>query len=427
MNGKRIDGNAVVSAWNCRKTTTESSGLPAARPTTAQASPWTRKPTALLAVLGAFAGGAQAQSSVTLYGVADMAIEFANHVGTVPTAANGFNPGPSNHVYRMNSGGLAGSRWGIRGVEDLGGGLSSLFVLETGFNLDTGTLQQGGRMFGRQAYVGLQHGRYGKLTFGRQYTSLFDMMANFVPQAYATQYEPATVIVGPNFREDNTAKYSGQFGPVSTVAHWSFGSGLALPQVVGIGVPIGGNGEVPGQFRRDTAYGVGAAYAAGPFGVAIGYDQLNPTIGSGSGTFKKAAVAVSYAFGQAKIMGGYRWGQNRGQSGALLQRDDFYWIGGSYQVTPALGLMLEYDYDDVKSLFGSTSFANPWQISLIATYSLSQRTDIYASTAFSKNAGLGLDSPANNFANSLALGNSYALASGQSTMFGAAVGIRHKF
>ncbi|WP_459571742.1 porin, partial [Cupriavidus sp. 8B] len=69
----------------------------------------------------------------------------------------------------------------------------------------------------------------------------------------------------------------------------------------------------------------------------------------GSGSFKKATVAASYAFGPAKIMGGYRWGQNKDQNGSLIERDDFYWIGATYQVTPALGLTLEYNYDNVKN------------------------------------------------------------------------------
>ncbi|KAI3605344.1 Outer membrane porin (plasmid) [Cupriavidus necator H850] len=379
------------------------------------------------AALVASMGSAFAQSNVTLYGVADMNIEYANHVGNVPTATNGFNPGPSNNVYRMNSGGWAGSRSGLRGTENLGGGLKSLFVLENGFNLDSGTLQQSGRLFGRQAFVGLAKDGIGQIAFGRQYTSLFDALANFSPTAFATQYEPVVLETGANFREDNTIKYKGQFGPVTAVAHWSFGTGLALPASVGISAPIGGNGEVPGAFRRDTAYGAAVAYSNGPVGVTVAYDQWNPTIGVSSGTMKKAAVGASYSFSDTmRIMGGYRWGQNKNAAGELIQRDDFYWIGATYQVTPALGLALEYNYDDMKNLFGANA-PNPWQVSLLANYTLSKRTDLYLSTAYAKNAGLILESLGTFYANSLALGNSYALANGQSNMLGVAMGVRHKF
>lgn len=92
-----------------------------------------------VAILCAGASVGHAQSTVTLYGVVDANLEFANHLGAVPVAANGFNPGPSNNVFRMDSGGVSGSRWGLRGSEGLGGGLKAVFVLESGFNLDTGT------------------------------------------------------------------------------------------------------------------------------------------------------------------------------------------------------------------------------------------------------------------------------------------------
>lgn len=372
-------------------------------------------------------GAAWSQSSVTLYGVVDASIEFTNHVGVVPTAANAFNPGAGNQVVRLNSGGLSGSRWGIRGVEDLGSGLQALFVLENGFNEDTGTVQQSGRLFGRQAFTGLKSVQYGQLTLGRQYTSLFDSIANFVPAYFATQYEPIVLLTGANFREDNTVKYTKNLGPVTAVAHWSFGTGLALPQVTSNGTAIGGNGEVPGQARRDSAYGASISYSSGPLSAAIAYDQFNPTIGAGSGSFKKAVAAVSYEFGAARVMGGYRWGQNKNQMGAEVGRDDYYWIGGIYQVTPAFSTTVEFAYDKVKNLYGSTSAPNPWQVNLIADYSFSKRTDVYLSTAYAKHSGLMLDTASIAFANSLALGNSYSLGNGQTSMVGVSVGIRHKF
>ncbi|ODV41792.1 hypothetical protein AWV79_33125 [Cupriavidus sp. UYMMa02A] len=383
---------------------------------------------AMLALAAAMAcGAAQAQSSVTLYGVVDVNLEYVNKVGVVPSAANGFNPGTGHSVFRENSGGYSGSRWGLRGTEDLGGGLKSIFVLESGFNADTGTLQQGGRMFGRQAFVGVKSDDYGQVTFGRQYTSLFVSMANFVPARFATQYEPAGVIAGANFREDNVAQYTGTFGPVTAMAHWSFGVGTALPQI-NPGIPaLGGNGEVPGQFRRDSAYGAGVTYMNGSLGLGVGYDQWNPTIGTSNGTLKKAAVMASYSIGPGKVMGGYRWGQNKDQTGKEVLRDDFYWIGGQYRMSTALDFTLEYDYQNLKNVGGNTHAANPWQIALITDYSLSKRTDVYLTTAYSRNAGLTMDSAASGFATSLALGNSYSLSNGQKSMFGAAVGIRHIF
>lgn len=119
-----------------------------------------KKTLAIMAVLGSAAGSASAQSNVTLYGVADMGIEYAIH-----------QPNGDHSVVRLQSSNMSGSHWGLRGTEDLGGGLKALFALEGGVNLDDGRSAQGGRLFGRQAWGGLQ-GSYGTLSLGRQTTLL---------------------------------------------------------------------------------------------------------------------------------------------------------------------------------------------------------------------------------------------------------------
>ncbi|WP_306853230.1 porin [Cupriavidus necator] len=366
----------------------------------------------LFSIPAALAAGAiHAQTTVTLYGVLDTNVEYLTNMSPVaPSAANGFTMAPGHSVVRLTSGGLSGSRWGLRGVEDLGGGMKALFVLESGFGVDDGKSTQGGRLFGRQAFVGIDHAEVGKFTFGRQYTTLFDALTNFSPMNFAVQYEPLILETGVNFRSDNVAKYTAQFGPITAMAHWTFGNGAA------------GGGEVPGQFRRDTGYGAALSYAASPLGVTVAYDQYNPTLNAagGTGTVKKAAVAASYSFGNAKVMGGYRWGRNASPTDATLLRDNFYWIGGTYQATPALGLTLAYYYDDAKNLVG-TNIPNPWQVSLLADYNLSKRTDLYLTTAFAKNGGLNFDTSAISFA------NGYFPGSDKNNMFGVALGIRHKF
>lgn len=111
-----------------------------------------------LAVLGAAAGAAQAQSSVVIYGALDSYLE---------SGRNG-----QSSVTRVQNGGATPSRIGFRGTEDLGGGLRAIFSLETGINVDDGTAAQGGLLFGRQAFVGLS-GNFGTITAGRQYTPFF--------------------------------------------------------------------------------------------------------------------------------------------------------------------------------------------------------------------------------------------------------------
>lgn len=117
-----------------------------------------------LALLGA-AGAAQAQSSVTLYGVIDTSIAYVHG-----------NNGQGNNMWQMLSGNLQGSRWGLKGAEDLGGGLKAIFQIENGFNPGTGKLSAANTIFNRQAYVGLESNQYGTLTLGRQYDPLVDLV-----------------------------------------------------------------------------------------------------------------------------------------------------------------------------------------------------------------------------------------------------------
>ena len=368
------------------------------------------------ASLAACAGTALAQSSVTLYGVLDTNIEYVNKMSSIAPGSPGF-PGPSASKLALSSGALSGSRWGLRGEEDLGGGNKALFVLESGFGSDDGKLQQGGRLFGRRAFVGFNTSA-GKFTFGRQTTSIFDVLDNFTPTAYATQYEPVVAMTGLNFRSDNVAKYTGAFGGITAIAHWSFGNGVF------------GAGEVPGQFKRDSGYGAGLTYGGNAFGAALAYDAYNPSLApfgdTGYGNSKKLAAAVSYLVGPTKLMAGYRWGRTDFSNSATLIRDDLWWAGINYQVTSALMLTAEYYYDQVKSLQLSKagkplSQGNPWQVSFVADYSLSKRTDVYLTTAYVRNAGLNFDTSAVGFV------NGYYPGAGQTSMVGVAIGMRHKF
>ncbi|MGH1509402.1 porin [Ralstonia solanacearum] len=383
-----------------------------------------------MAVLGTFAGAAHAQSSVTLYGVVDANVEYVNHEQNVTSAGIAI-PGSSGSRVAMQAGGLSSNRWGMRGVEDIGGGLKGLFVLESGFSMDDGRLQQGGRLFGRQAFVGLQ-GNWGKITLGRQYTTIFDMMANFSPSGYGTQYGPVVGLLGPNFREDNVIKYTGQFGPVTVEGHWAFG-------------------ERAGSQTANSAYGLGANYFAGPFGLGVAYDEVKVLTAAealgGSGNEyardKRAAIAASYTVGPVKLMGGYRYGKtDTASSGATLallpHRDDLYWVGVNYQATPALSLTLSYYYDNIKeATIGSTTInpRKPQQLNFIADYNFSRRTDVYLTAAYSRNASLNWDSIgyAPTASGQLSIGylpaasQTYFITPDASNQLGVAIGIRHKF
>lgn len=128
---------------------------------------------ALGASLVLTAGGAAAQSSVTLYGVVDVFGQYLNS-GAGTKAGPGTAYAPGFHSFSERSGGSTGSLFGLRGSEDLGGGLKAVFDVENGFNVNNGSFfGDTTALFYRQSWVGLKHDDYGSLTFGRQYQPSF--------------------------------------------------------------------------------------------------------------------------------------------------------------------------------------------------------------------------------------------------------------
>src|ERR1700759_4859908 len=198
-----------------------------------------------LALLGA-AGAAHAQSSVTLYGVLDDSIQYVNNVDV---------SGSNKSSVGLAAGNLQGNRWGLKGTEDLGGGLKAIFQLENGFNPNNGALGQGGKMFGRQAYVGLTHDAYGTLTLGRQYDPVVDLVQPLTADNYfgSTFTTPGDVDNNDNSsRTNNAVKYT---SPVW--AGFQFEGMYAL-------------GGVAGSTGAGQTWSGAATYAPGPFSSAAG-------------------------------------------------------------------------------------------------------------------------------------------------------------
>lgn len=388
--------------------------------------------------LFAVAGAVHAQTSVTLYGVIDTGVEYINRVATAPTVLPPGATSPSQGVApvgsrfgMINQSGMSASRWGLRGVEDLGGGLKASFVLESGFNSDTGIFTGNSAIFNRQAYVALSN-EYGKVGFGKQFSSMTDAIVNFMPARFSPAYEPGIWMVGIDYKPNNTIKYSGQFGNISASAHYSFGAGLPVtslsPGGAGVQLTNGGNGEIPGSPRDDTAWGGSLTYLGQSFGASVAYDQWNPSAVVGqTAKVRKAYAGGSYSNGPLKLMAGYRWGDQTYANGNVALRDDFWFAGANYKFTPALDVALGYYYSNIKkmNLNGATGVAtnpaNPQQVSLVVDYALSKRTDLYLSTAWAHNGSLGNDG-----AFTLYLFN-YALPPGGKNMVGVATGIRHIF
>ena len=387
------------------------------------------KPIAIASLL-VCAGLSTAHANLTIYGIVDVPVEYITNLASSPATVDP-NTGivtnylGGNRLGIASAGGLSGSQFGFRGVEDLGSGMKAVLVMENGFNPDTGTFQQAGRLFGRQGFVGIENSELGKITLGRQYSALFDMMYHASPMKYSSTYEPVFLQLGPNARADNTVKYTGTFGKVTTEAHYSFGVGV--PKLALTPLSEGGSGESAEHPRDNTAFGLGLSYRSGGLTLTMVYDQWNAAVTTGKpGAAKKVGIASSYAFGATKIMGGYRWGSGKSHDDVVLLRDDYFWAGINHKLNSKIEVSLGLYYENVKELrvrstAPLTKLPDIWQVSFNAVYSLSKRTDLYLTTAYSKNAGLNMDTSANGYA------GGFFVAKGHSSQLGTAIGIRHRF
>lgn len=237
-----------------------------------------------LAVLAACSSAAFAQSSVTVYGTAD--------VGMVSESG-----GLAGSVMKIDSGVEAATRIGFRGIEDLGDGFAAIFVLETGILADTGGFDIGNLAFGRQAYVGLK-GRAGTLTMGRQYNSYFVTESAVADPFTSGLAGRANNLLSPaQARTNNLAKYvTPSFNGFT--AEFSYGFG-----------------EVPGNSSANRAIGFAAAYSQGPLNVRLGYNNLNTDTGNDS--VRNTLLAANYNFDVAKLYLGYSIAKGAGANALL--------------------------------------------------------------------------------------------------------------
>jgi len=219
-----------------------------------------------LAVLGAMAGTASAQSSVTMYGIVDIGVQW-NETGfnSGTTAAPNWG---SESVFGVESGFQSGSRLGVRGSEALGGAWSAIFTLEAGFDVSTGMSQQGGRLFGRQAWGGLQHSSLGSFVAGRvatvsSGTGSFDLWGAVDP--FATGFGffglQGTFIPSAALREDNAILWRSP-----NWAGFNFGASYSF-NISGAEVVPSGNNV--------SGFTLGGNYTWGPLLLAVTYDQIN--------------------------------------------------------------------------------------------------------------------------------------------------------
>jgi len=334
------------------------------------------------------AGAVFAQSSVTLYGVADNGLTYTNN-------QNG------GKAFQASSGGLGGSKFGLLGKEDLGGNTSAIFQLESGYSIDNGALGYNGALFGRQAYVGLS-GDYGSIRLGRQY----DFMVSDLQSLSSAQLFGGAL-------GSHAGDVDGIWGsnPINNVVKYVSPTFNGLQ--VGSLYSLGG---VPGAGGKNRAYGFGATYANGNTKLGAAYLNVNnpatvlyaaaaapvpnqsfsnpitnpiysgyasaqsyQTFGAG-GTYALGKATLGLLYTNTHFSNMFATSSTPASGSATFNSIEGY---TSYQFTPAIMAGAAYN-------FTKTSTARYNQVVLGTQYSFSKRTFLYLITAW-EHAG-GIDS-----------------------------------
>lgn len=312
-------------------------------------------------------GAASAQSSVTLYGRIDASI------GNVKTTAGGVTVADPGAMIR--SGGHTGSRWGLKGSEDLGGGLKANFVLEQGFNIDDGTASSA-RQFHRQAFVGFSGG-FGALNIGRQYDivdTMYGMYDAFGSSGYSPNQglnSPGAGFVGDTIvRQDNAVIYT-------------------TPNMGGLSAALmyaPGENKVPGVRGATENTGLMVNYANGPLGLGIGWQSNEATAAGAAADNTHFMLGASYDLGVAKLYGQWDAGKDKAAVGGT-GKDNGFSLGA---IVPVGAAKLLVGYATEKAKLNGTKVADNTSWGLMGQYDLSKRTYLYAAynrTEFDPTAG----------------------------------------
>jgi predicted porin len=367
-----------------------------------------------VAVTSTLSFAANAQSSVTLYGIVDTGIAYVH------------NSGGHASQWKMSTGNLSGNEWGLKGTEDLGDGLSAVFQLENGFDIGSGQMQQNSRLFGRQAFVGLSSPHYGTVTLGRQYDPISDLLQPITADQFSGFFAtPGDVDnYDSSVRFDNTVKW------VSPV--WG---GFTVEAMYGFGGVAGATGS--GQ-----TYSAGVSYSHGPLNLAAGYlhiDNGNPTLStrgtSSADSLFNSPVNAAYAsaksvniaraggqyvIGSVTFGGAYSFSEYMADAASTFSQSEKYHNGSVFamwQVSPAFTTIVGYSY--TKSTGDSS--AKYHQVNIGVDYLLSKRTDVYAMAGYTHASGNNGTGAAE------AVIGSFDIASGSSSQTMAIVGLRHRF
>ncbi|HIH2752142.1 porin [Burkholderia aenigmatica] len=359
------------------------------------------------AVLAAASTAVHAQSSVTLYGIIDAGVSYLSNVG-------------GHSQFMANDGAIQSNRWGFLGKEDLGGGLSAIFDLEGGFNLNSGALFQSDTIFNRQAWVGLASPRYGRVTLGKQYDFFWDNLTQFAMGQYAGQY----------------SWHPGDFDHLAGTLHINNSVRYVSPTIAG--VTVGGlyafqSQATSGGTGRVVAFGL--RYDNGPLKIGAAYTDIhdmgvNGPVQAGTTFFPNLPPAPMLASGVTNygVGASYQIGRSltrllftdthlriRNDNGSIAT----YEINEVFSLTPATTLMAGYWY----SKLGDQHWQNA---TALVDYALSKRTDVYATATYLRASG-GAAPVFLGIGGASAFANGNYVGSGGASSVAVRIGMRTKF
>jgi len=357
---------------------------------------------AVALMCGLAAASATAQTSVQIYGIVDSGIA---HMTNVNAAGDSVTKIPS-----LTS--SFPSRIGFRGTEDLGNGLQAFFVLENGFAVDTGTQQQGGRLFGRQANVGIK-GAWGTITLGRQQNM------TYISGLKTDVLGPHLFAIGsidpylPNARSDNAIGYLGNFNGFVLGATYSFGRDASAA-----GGPAATNcaGEVGGDSKACRQFTGLIGYETKVWGLNASYDKLHGNTGAAGGLTSSADTDVRKTangylmLGPTKLGAGVIARDTNANAATGDSESNLYYFGVSHPFGAFVG--------DVQIARRDTKNSNNDVDMLVArlTYAMSKRTFVYGAVGRMDNDG----------ASAVALDAGGSVGPGLAQN-GVMVGLRHHF
>ncbi len=297
------------------------------------------------------ATASHAQSTLTLYGVVDIALHLDSNAG-------------GGRQVSLGPGATGGSRFGFKGVEDLGSGLSASFRLEAGYQPDTGLAADPARAFNRESWVGLGS-PWGELRAGRQLTTLFEHFSTFDPMYGVSNVNESVPYLA----------YSAGDDPVHKDNAMRFGLQAAGTQLSMMAAP----GEVPGHTGGGTYLGLGAQRTAGPNGIGAFYEQRDAGTGTaaaaGSKKKKTWGLGGSYQAGPVVLFANYQ-NHNAAFPIALELRGHLASLGAVYPLGGAWTLFAAGYLDRQKNDAGLSARRQTLALSL--NYQLSRRTSLYA-------------------------------------------------